>query len=221
MRRRPARAPAPLRVYSARRLPRAPAQHSRWFQRFAVYSHRMTKEVTEKSEPWGLRVEWDGARSRQGANVAAWRAAAPLPPHASFTGSSAPCKPQWQLPAFQGQRAPGVPEAAARGAKPQHPSSFALLRAPPLPPLPSGKEGSKVLDEHLGTFAAKAKETASQVGGRRAAAPAPAAPAPAAPVHERVRALRRSAPSGGRPAALCSTGWAHFAGTAGGRPRPC
>jgi hypothetical protein len=39
----------------------------------------------------------------------------------------------------------------------------------PAPP-PAGKEGSKVLDEHLNTITSKAKETAAQVRARGHAA---------------------------------------------------
>jgi hypothetical protein len=100
--------------------------NSRWFQRFAVYSHKMSKEVTEKGEP-----------SR--------------PPRL-------PCKDTSSCVGAACLHSPAIvpPDPTLL------PSSPTLLLS--VQSAPPGKDTSKVLDEHIGTLASKAKDTAAQVG---------------------------------------------------------
>lgn len=121
--------------------------NSRWFQRFAVYTHRLTKEAAEKGErrqrTRGRHHSWQHTQHR---SVRRW------PPcmgsqsllHSKCASAKHSSHSMWSFVCIT--RAllccAGCVPARDRGA---------------------GKDGSKVLDEHVSVFMDKAKQVSSQV----------------------------------------------------------
>lgn len=122
--------------------------NSRWFQRFAVHSHKLSKEVAEKS---GRLVRRCGGSMRQ--TCGGSRRSCQLLLVTCAAGSR--CNRQQAAEdALSEQRLPGLCRTT---------TTTTCVCAPFM--LRAGKDHSKVLDEHVSTFMDKAKQVSAQVWG--------------------------------------------------------